>query len=409
VVNAKDPRGEWTEPKQVKPGKGLIDPAPFWDEDGTAWLVHAWARSRAGFNNVLTLHRMSTDGLSLLDDGEVVVDGNQIEGWRTIEGPKLYKRDGYYYIFAPAGGVRNGWQGVFRSKSVYGPYDHRIVLEQGKTEVNGPHQGAFLTSPLGEDWFLHFQDKDVYGRIVHLQPLNWIDGWPVMGSDLDGDGIGEPVLEYALPHPQSRSPEAWPQTSDDFLNGFNLAWQWQANPQPGWLGESPEGRLRLNAVEMPDNFWRAGNLFMQKFPAESFAAAVRIDFRSAGQGNAAGLVVFGYDYSWLGLVRNGKGLLLQQRIRKDAREDGEEILAASEAVASGTLFLGVNVSPGAVCTFSYSLDGIEYKRFGDPFTARQARWVGAKVGLFAGRPTESGKEPGKAGFADFSEWKVTVR
>lgn len=409
VVTAQDPRGAWTEPRLVKQGKGLIDPAPFWDEDGSAWLVHAWAKSRAGFNNILTLHRMSPDGLSLLDEGDLVVDGNRIDGWRTIEGPKLYKRDGYYYIFAPAGGVRNGWQGVFRSKSINGPYEHRIVLEQGRTEINGPHQGALLTSPSGEDWFLHFQDKDVYGRIVHLQPVTWEDGWPVMGSDQDGDGTGEPVMEFRLPRPDSRIPEIRPQTSDDFQAGHNLAWQWQANPQSRWTGESPEGRLRLNAVEMPDNFWHAGNLLMQKFPAESFSASVGVEFSPSGQGDAAGLVVFGYDYSWIGLVRRGESVYLQHRVRRDAREGGAELVAASAAVTSERLILRVDVSPGAVCTFSYSLDGTEYKRFGQSFTARQARWVGAKIGLFTGNVTgRQGKEAG-TGFADFSDWRVTTR
>ena len=295
VVTADHPRGKWSDPRRIKAGKGLIDPAPFWDDDGTAYLVHAWAKSRAGFNNVLTLHRMSPDGLEILDGGGGFVDGNRLEGWGTIEGPKLYKRDGLYYIFAPAGGVRNGWQGVFRSERIEGPYEERIVLEQGDTVVNGPHQGAWLTTPAGADWFLHFQDKDVYGRIVHLQPMRWVDGWPVMGRDPDGDGTGQPVLQHAVPHPEVSVLNVHPQTSDDFDDGFNLAWQWQANPQPDWLGEASPGRLRLNAVPMPENFWQAGNLLMQKFPAEAFSVEVHADVTALTADDAAGLVVFGFD------------------------------------------------------------------------------------------------------------------
>jgi beta-xylosidase len=406
VVTADHPRGEWTKPHLVKPGKGLIDPTPLWDDNGKAYLVHAWARSRSGINNILTLHRMSPDGLSVLDEGKVVVDGNQLEGWRTIEGPKLYKRDGYYYIFAPAGGVEHGWQGVFRSDSIDGPYEQRIVLEQGRTRVNGPHQGAWVTTPAGSDWFLHFQALDVYGRIVHLQPLRWVDGWPVMGTDQNGDGTGEPVLEHALPHPGMAVPGSGPQTSDDFQDGFNLAWQWQANPQLAWLGDA-DGRLRLNAVPTPANFWEAGNLLMQKFPTESFSAQVRMDFNPAAQGDAAGLVVFGYDYSWLGLVREGDELLLQQRVRKDARDGGTEVIEASERAEPGSLFLRVDVGPGGASTFSISRDGIEFRHFGKPFTARESRWVGAKLGLFAGNlPLEQDKTA-KTGFADFDDWRVS--
>ena len=241
VVTAEDPRGEWSEPKLILPGKGLIDPAPFWDDDGKAYLVHAWAKSRAGFNNVLTLHRMSPDGLEILDEGRVVIDGNQLEGWRTVEGPKLYKKDGFYYVFAPAGGVRNGWQGAFRSKSIYGPYEHRIVLEQGDTAVNGPHQGAWVKTPDGDDWFLHFQDKDSYGRIVHLQPMRWVDDWPVMGADPDGNGTGKPVLQYALPLPELASADVQLQTSDAFENGFRAG--------PADIGDPV--RAQNQAVDVP--------------------------------------------------------------------------------------------------------------------------------------------------------------
>lgn len=408
VVTADDPRGHWSEPRLILPGKGRIDPAPFWDDDGSAWLVHAWAKSRAGFNNVLTMHRMSPDGLSVLPGARTVVDGNAIEGWTTIEGPKLYKRDGWYYLFAPAGGVRNGWQGVFRSRSIEGPYEHRVVLEQGGTAVNGPHQGALVTAEDDSDWFLHFQDRDVYGRIVHLQPVDWRDGWPVIGQDVDGDGTGEPVLRHRAP-PAVGEAVAWaPPASDAFDGGPNLAWQWQANPDPAWLApDAPGGRLRLAAVPMPDNFWSAGNLLLQKFPAESFSARVRIDFEPAAEGEAAGLVVFGYDTAWLGLARTPDGLRLEQRVHRDARDGGEAVVTASEALETGSLTLRVDVAPGGRCLFSYSADGVLFEPIGEPFTARQGRWVGAKVGLFSGHPGGS-VESVAPGFADFGDWRVNV-
>ncbi len=197
---ATNPAGEWTTPVLVKAGKGLIDPCPFWDDDGQLYLIHAWARSRAGIANLLTLQKLSPDGTKVLDDGKVIIDGNKIPNWTTLEGPKLYKRHGFYYVFAPSGGVTGGYQAVFRATNIYGPYEHRIVLDQGKTAINGPHQGAWVDTPTGENWFLHFQDRGAYGRVVLLEPMIWRDDdWPVIGDDPDNTGKGQPVLVHAKP------------------------------------------------------------------------------------------------------------------------------------------------------------------------------------------------------------------
>ncbi|HEU0078368.1 MAG TPA: family 43 glycosylhydrolase, partial [Longimicrobiaceae bacterium] len=237
MVKTRDVRGAWEPPVLVKAAKGWIDPAPLWDDDGSAYLVHAFARSRSGIKHVLHVARMSPDGTRLLDEGRLVF-GDSVRH-PTMEGPKLYKRDGWYYVFAPAGGVPTGWQTVLRSRNVYGPYEDRIVLAQGSTPVNGPHQGGWVRTQTGEDWFLHFQDRGAYGRIVHLQPMAWKDGWPVMGVDADGDGTGEPVAEFRRPDVGREYPPAVPQTTDEFAGAHpGLQWQWNANPRPEWYSLS---------------------------------------------------------------------------------------------------------------------------------------------------------------------------
>src|SRR4030042_6393123 len=138
LIKAKDPAGPWTEPVMVKSGKGLIDPSPLWDDDGKAYLVHAYAGSRAGIKSILVVCRMNNKGTEVFDDGVLVYDGH--EKHPTIEGPKFHKRNGNCYIFAPGGGVRSGWQVVLRSKNVCGPYEDRVVMAQGGSDVNGPHQ-----------------------------------------------------------------------------------------------------------------------------------------------------------------------------------------------------------------------------------------------------------------------------
>ena len=165
LVTADHPAGPWSEPHCVQAGKGLIDPCPLWDDDGKAYLVHAYAGSRAGIKHRLRVCPMAPDGSKLLGEGEIVF--HEPEKHPTLEGPKFFKKDGWYYILAPAGGVETGWQLALRSKNIYGPYEDKIVLAQGGTDINGPHQGALVDTPDDGWWFIHFQDAGVYGRIIH--------------------------------------------------------------------------------------------------------------------------------------------------------------------------------------------------------------------------------------------------
>ena len=149
MINTKNPAEKWSDPILVKAGKGLIDPTPLWDDDGKAYVAYAFAGSRAGMKSLLVMATMNDEGTKINDDEVLIIDGHKDES--TIEGPKLYKRNGFYFIFAPAGGVATGWQTILRSKSVYGPYEKKTVLHQGNTTINGPHQGAWVTTQTDED------------------------------------------------------------------------------------------------------------------------------------------------------------------------------------------------------------------------------------------------------------------
>ncbi len=221
VTTANHPATKWSEPHLLRAGKGLIDPCPLWDDDGKAYLVHAYANSRSGLKHMLRVRPMSPDGSKLLGEGEIVF--HDPKKHHTLEGPKFLKKDGWYYILAPAGGVATGWQVVLRSKNIYGPYEDKIVLAQGRTVVNGPHQGALVDTAHGDWWFVHFQDADVYGRVVHLQPVHWHDGWPLMGAH------GEPVSHHAKPHVASAQKNSEPATSDEFSSP-KLGLQWHGRP-----------------------------------------------------------------------------------------------------------------------------------------------------------------------------------
>ena len=180
MTNTDDIYGEWSPLTCVKEAVGIIDTCPLWDDDGKAYIVHGYANSRCGIKSKIAVCEMSKDGTKVISEDTIVFDGTVSHP--TLEGPKFYKRNGYYYIMAPAGGVPTGWEVVFRSKNVYGPYEDRIVLRQGKTDINGPHQGGWVELENGESWFVHFQDLEVYGRVVHIQPVTWINDWPAMGE-----------------------------------------------------------------------------------------------------------------------------------------------------------------------------------------------------------------------------------
>lgn len=407
MLKTKDPHGPWEAPVLVQKGKGLIDPCPIWDEDGRAYLVHAFAGSRAGIKSILSISEMSPDGTKLLDKGTIVFDGH--ENHPTVEGPKFYKRNGYYYIFAPAGGVSTGWQLVLRSKNIYGPYKEKIVMDQGNTAINGPHQGGYVELESGESWFVHFQDKDAYGRIVHLQPLKWNKDWPVIGEDKEGDGKGQPVLVYKKPNVGKAYSKATPPDSDEFNNNeLGLQWQWHANPKVTWaFTHSTIGALRLYTDQIPEeakNLWEAPNLLLQKFPAEEFKATTKLKFHPNEKlkEERTGLIVMGEDYAHITIVSKVDGLYLAHTPVKKAFRGTPEKEQIITKLQGNEVYLQVRVRKGAVCEFGYSENGKRFKEVGETFNAVKGRWIGAKVGIFATRQDKTND----AGYADYDWFRV---
>ena len=405
VVSARTVAGPWTEPAPVKAGKGVIDPTALWDDDGTAYLLHAWARSRAGKNNILTLHKLTADGNRVTDEGTVIVNANALPRYRTLEGPKLYKRNGWYYVFAPAGGVREGWQSVFRSRNISGPYEDRIVLEQGSTDINGPHQGGWVELQSGEHWFVHFQDRGAYGRVVHLNPVRWVNDWPCMGLDFDGNGIGEPVTVYQKPNLGRSFPIAAPETGDEFSGAKpGLQWQWPANPKPGWwtMNARP-GWLRLYAIPQPsdatNNLWLVPNQLLQKFPAPAFQATAKLEFAPRTDSDTVSLIVIGCDYAGLRVGQAADGFVVARVTCHNADRNPAETTEENATVPEGPLWLRASVDPGAMCSFSYSTDGEQFRTLGTPFRACEGRWIGARVGLVC---------LGNGGHADLDWFRITL-
>ena len=405
---------KWSAPICVITGKGMIDPCPLWDEDGRCYLVNAWANSRAGFNSVLSVRELSADGTKAIGQPRIVFDGGQEN--HTAEGPKFYKRDGWYWILCPAGGVAMGWQLAMRSKSPYGPYEWRRVMWQGKTDINGPHQGAWVHTAFGEDWFLHFNDKGAYGRVVYLQPVDWSSGWPIMGRltpnpipeqssptrslSPKGEGsdyIGEPYKSYHKPKSNSKL-IVNPQESDEFNDGFGLQWQWHANYHQFYGQPTAYGTYRLYTMDPPTEFkslWDVPNLLLQKPTAPRFTATAKVRFAAKEDGQYGGLVMMGRDYSALVICREGDAFQLQRHTTIGADEGASEMQQAITTLQPTDrdtipyapaiyldIFLRLTVKDGIV-NFSYSQDGKHFTSLKEHFKMREGKWIGAKFGFVA--------------------------
>jgi beta-xylosidase len=404
MVRTQDPKKEWSPPVLVKKAYGNIDPSPLWDDDGKVYMVHAFANSRAGVSHVLQLQELSADGSSVTKNRDIIISG--LPENHTLEGPKFYKYKGWYYIFAPAGGVASGWQMVYRSKEIWGPYEGRKVLAQGNTSVNGPHQGGWVELQNGQNWFIHFQELQPFGRIVHLQPVTWIDGWPVMGSDQDGDGTGEPVAAFKKPETAKSSSAKVPQGSDKFNeNSYNLAWQWQANYFDHWYSLSEnQGYMRLYAQyhHSPASLWMVPNIIAQKLPGPQCIVTVKMDGSNLKNQEKAGLVVMGRDYASLTLSPESDGFSLNMAECINADIGYSEKLIQTHLLDMGNVFLRTIYSKDGKCQFAYATDNKNYKNIGKPFHVREGKWIGAKVGLFA--LTE--QQTGMRGYADFDWFRI---
>jgi beta-xylosidase len=341
--HTKNPAGPWSEMVTVRKVPRWEDPCPIWDDDGQAYLVHSVKGA-----GPLTLHKMSEDGTTLLDDGKEIYRGP------NSEGPKFYKRHGYYYISLPEGGVSGGYQTVLRSKDIYGPYEKRQVLPPGS-----PHQG--------QAWFISFKSTGYLGRICYLNPVKWgEDNWPVFGDN------GKPVDQWPKPDVGKIYPIQKPQTNDEFdSTTLSPIWQWNHNPvneswslteRPGWL------RLRAIPADTPAN---ARNTLTQKIWDHSGVVDVKMDIGKMSNGQRAGLTcIAGNTFGMIGVYKE----VDQWHV---VWPDG-----SGPAITSDEIYLRAKYD-GDACTYSYSTDGQTFIDAPTTFQLKFMFWKGGRVGLMS--------------------------
>jgi beta-xylosidase len=448
MVRTQDPLGKWEEPVCVLPGKGLIDPCPYRAADGRNYIVHGYAKSRIGFKSHLGLFEMNADGTKAISEDHILYDGLATQP--TIEGPKVYERGGYIYILAPAGGVKTGWQTALRSRDIHGPFEEKIVMQQKDSPINGPHQGGLVDTPEGASYFLHFQDRGLYGRILHLQPVQWLEDWPVMGENVQ-DLCGQPVMSGRIPGRQAADGSAADGTgpatgegngtggafsertaelrgvltaSDDFAGeALSLQWQWTGNHRDDFYSLTErEGALRLFAQnpsgEERAPLWRQSNVLTQKLLCPYLRATVHMDPSGLRTQERAGMIMMGGKYAYLAVRRSGEGFeILLAEAFEDADgqiREREKVLAQLPGTVTDVIF-GMELADTEQEALPYGYGkpafGMFYQLPGQPvmpveteFFPSDHTWVGAKPGIFA--CSEAADAEGSCGYADFRAYTV---
>jgi len=396
VAETEDIYGKWSPLRPLLIGKGFEDPCPIWDK-GKCYVAFAFVKSRIGFNSKLAVFETDENLTRVADKYKIIYDGTDLAP--KIEGPKFYRRGKYFYILAPAGGVRTGWQVALRSAKIYGDYETKIIMTQGDTAVNGPHQGALIDlDDGGKRWaFIHFQDMGAYGRVVHLQPAIWRDDWVIVGRD-EGDNLaGTPVSGGEYPVDVSTGYKIEP--SDEFDGDkLSLVWQTPANRKPEWY-EFKRG-LKLNCVKYENSALSdLPQLFMQKVQYRNFAVSARCKLNLVSDGDEVGFTVFGREYAYVCVVRREGQNYLEIRKGSIGGSD-DETLARSQIYDENHVDFKLSAKyeePNRL-TYKFTLGG---RAFTHVFYAERGVWTGAKIGVYARSDGES------SGFATFKYFRVT--
>ncbi len=343
VIHADSMAGPWSDPVDMRID-GHIDPGHAVGEDGHRYL----------FFNGGSMVRISDDGLSAAGKPEHVYGGWPIpEDWViegfALEGPKVLRRDGWFYLFSGQGGTAGPPTShmviVARSRSIHGPWENcphnAIVRTASRAEPWWSRGHATpIQGPSGNWWLIYHGYENgmrTLGRQMLLEPIEWMpDGWPrAVGGDL-AKPLAKPVREAAGPHGLK-------------LSGFS----------PGDLGRkfsfyAPrvgyQGRLHLadGVLALAGQGTGPADSSPLLFVAgdRSYEVTVNVEISGGAEG---GLLLF-YDDKLFGGLGVSEGRLRAYRIGK------EERWPPGAPVSARRMLMRVRNSEN-VATFLYSLDG----------------------------------------------------
>lgn len=387
VCEAERPEGPWT--RTIFP-EYLYDPGVLFDDDGRIYVVHG--------QGTLYVTELNADLKSVKGEARQIWSGavSNRKGDRSggAEGSHVYKIDGMYYITCPAGGTE-GWQVCLRSKSIYGPYESKVIMDDATSyPPNGLHQGGMVQLQDGSWWFIIMQDRGPIGRVAHLVPVNWQDGWPMLGAD------GHDVGTYPLPVTAKRSAIKVPATTDEFdRKQLGLQWQWNHNPDPArWSLTERRGYLRLHASHA-DKLDMARNTLTQRVQGPLSQGTVELDITGLKDGSVAGFGIFQRPYAYLAVTQqNGRRTL--------AYYENDELRETAVAdLHTDRIWLRARTTDrDFTARFYFSLDGTHFQPVGDAFHMELGlAWTGNRFALFH----FSRSDEGVGAAADFNWFRFT--
>ena len=263
-----------------------------------------------------------------------------------------------------------------RARNIWGPYEQRVVLSQGSTKINGPHQGGYVETPSGEGWFVHFQSRGAHGRIVHLQPVRWENDWPEMGKPVAGQTAGEPVDFGPLPSRSMSVSHQQPQTSDEFrTTALGPQWEWNHNPEDNhWSLNARPGYMRLIPMNAAD-LLSARNTLTQCMQDNSFEFTAKVDLSGMRDGVHGGVAMFEKQAGGLEIVQSGT----ERRIYFFHAAERTPGSVLSQQLVQ----LRIKVE-GDTASYSFSTDdGHSFQPLGNSTPITFSWWKGSRPSLFA--------------------------
>lgn len=375
MSTAADPAGPWEPLHQVWAVRGWDDCCPFWDDDGQGYFV----ATNFADNYNIHLFKLSEDGKQLSHDSDTI-----IHQYKGSEANKLYKINGIYYFFHSEVRREEGEEVrvvmMLRSEHIYGPYEEKeIIHTHGKEIDREPNQGGLVQTPSGEWYFISHQGSgDFEGRPLHLLPVTWVDGWPIIGSDTDGDGIGEMV--WGGRKPINGHPVTVLSTDDDFDRAvLEPYWEWNHQPRADkWSLTDRPGYLRLYACQPieVDNFFTVCNVISQRaFRTVHNEATAIIELGGMADGQEAGLCHFAKTYCTIGVQQQNGTRVLKFNHSGTVEWGGE--------ITGSTLWLRSVWNVDGVSRFEYSIDGEHFVGFGDAYQLSWGNYRGDRIGLYS--------------------------
>lgn len=368
----------------------LYDPGLLFDDDGKVYVVHG--------QGTLYVTELNPDVRSVKGEKVKIWDQrfknpHEFGGGFGMEGAHAYKINGKYYITCPAGGTE-GWQICLRSDHIYGPYEHKLIMNDNSSyPPNGLHQGGMVELKNGDWWFMIMQDRGAIGRVPCLVPVEWIDGWPMLGKN------GKDVITYRKPDVGKNFPIQVPATTDEFnTQKLGLQWQWNHNPDPEkWSLKARKGYMRLKASYAED-LKKARNTLTQRVQGPSSEGTVELEVTGLKNGNVAGFGIFEFPYAYVAVRQSGNKKQIVMC------NDGKIVEQIDDFQGNRIWIRARATDKDFQARFYYSLDNKDFTPIGDVLSMGLGLpWTANRFALFHFTTEKDGED----GYADFNWFRFT--